>query len=480
MEKEVGDTSRLKVKQRIGLTGSVAFIVGSMIGSGIFISPKGALKYSGSIGLSLVIWTGCGVLATLMALVYAELGVLMPRSGGDYTYIRLVIGDLPGFLVTWLQTTVLQPGARTVLALVFADYLCAPLFDDCGPPVVLTKTIAAVELLSLAITNVISVRFATASQTFFTCVKFLALLVISSGGAIYLIQGKTDNFVNAFDGSTTDVTLISLAIYQCMWAYGGYNNLNEIAEEIIQPEKNIPRAIGISLTLVTFVYITTNVSYFAVLTKSEFLSVPAVAFAWGDRVLGVAAIIIPLSVMCSVHGASNGGVFTDGRIRFAGARAGHLPELLSFLHHRTRIPTVSLIFNTVCSLIMLVPGNIGDLINLVSFVATFISSLTVISLLKLKYRIAKENQNHVKFNVPLFVPILALVVNMFMIIAPFISNPRIEFLYGIAYVASGLIFYVPFVRLSWKLPGFDGVTTFFQLLLDVCPTVLEDKEITIN
>ena len=468
------EKDRICVKQRIGLFGGIAFVVGSIIGSGIFISPRGALAYSGSVGLSLIIWAGCGLLATTLAMVYAQMGVLMPKSGGDYTYIRIVIGDLPAFLVTWIQTTIMQPGSRTVLSLVFADYLCAPIFGGCGPPNSVRKTIAAAELIFLAGTNILSVRFATAMQGLFTSLKVLALVIISVGGVVFLAQGQTDNFKNTFEGSTNDVSTISLAIYQCMWAYSGFNSLNEISEEIIQPRKNIPRVIILSLTLVTVTYIATNVSYFTLLTKSEFLSVPAVAFAWGNRALGSAAIIIPISVMCSVHGAANGGIFADGRTRFAASRAGHLPEVLSFLHHRTRIPVASLILNNLCSLILLVPGDIAELINLISFMYMVIIFFTVISLLKLKYTRRKSKIETEAFSIPVAIPMLALLITIFMIISPFLSDPKIEFLYGIAYVVAGVLMYVPFVYFNWKIPGFDQVTTFIQLILEVCPTVLED------
>ncbi|XP_060567973.1 b(0,+)-type amino acid transporter 1-like [Ruditapes philippinarum] len=470
------ETDRIRVKERIGLWGGIAFIMGAVIGSGIFISPRGALKNSGSVGMSLVIWALCGFLSMVIGLVYAELGVLLPKSGGDYTIIKTGIGGIPAFLVSWTQCTVTHSGSRAVLALVFADYVCAPIFGKCEAPDSIRKSIAAVELLLLAITNTISVRLVSSMQGLFTCLKILALIVITVGGFVYLFQGKTENFNDSFHGTTDDVTLITLAIYSCMWAYGGYINLNEFAEEIIQPKKNIPKAIIISMTLVTIIYITTNVSYFVMLEKSEFLTVPAVAFTWGERVLGSAAILIPISVMCSVHGASNGGFFSDVRVRFAAARAGHLPEVLSFLHHKSRIPLASLFLNTVVSLILLIPGDIGELINLVSFVGFLTNGLAIISFLRIRYLRRNDVRNKNDFRIPLFIAVLALAICAFMVIAPFISNPKIEFMYGVGFVLSGLILYIPFVYFEWRLPGCDKMTCLMQLLMDICPTVL-DKDL---
>ena len=467
------ETDRVRVKRRIGLLGGIAFVMGSVIGSGIFISPKGALLNTGSVGLSLLVWALCGIIAMTIGLVYGELGTLVPKSGGDYSYILLAFGEAPAFLITWVSTIVTQPGSRAVLSLVFADYLCAPIFSKCGPSDLIRKSVATIELITLAVTNILSVRFAAFMQIFFTVAKVLALIVISVGGFVYLFQGYAENFENSFDGSNWNVESISLAIYSCTWAYGGYNNLNEIAEEIIHPKKNIPRAIIISILAITAIYLTTNVSYFTVLPKDEFISASAVAFLWGDRVLRSAALIIPISVMCSVHGASNGGFFTDSRVRFAAARAGHLPEVLSFLHPTSRIPVAAVVFNTFCSIIFLIPGDIGPLINMLGFVGFMVQGASIVSLMIFRYRRRNQPRNRKEFSLPLFIPIIALLVCIFMIVSPFVTKPRIEFVYGVAFVLAGFLFYFPFVYFKLRIPGFDYVTTFLQLLMNICPTALD-------
>ncbi|XP_045202466.2 b(0,+)-type amino acid transporter 1-like [Mercenaria mercenaria] len=467
------ETDRIQVKERIGLAGGISFVMGAIIGSGIFISPKGALQNSGSIGLCLLIWALCGILSMILGLVYAELGVMLPKSGGDYTIIKTGIGRVPAFLVSWTKCIV-SPGGSTVQALVFADYVCAPIFGKCGAPNSIRKSIAAAELLILAITNTISVRLVSSMQGLFTVLKVMVLVIIIVGGFVSLFEGKTENFNDAFQGSTNDVTSISLAIYSCMWAYSGYTNLNEIAEELIQPKKNIPRAIVLSMTFITMIYMCTNVSYFTILSKSEFLTVSAVAYSWGEKILGTAAIIIPIGVMCSVHGNANGGFFTEIRVRFAAARAGHLPEVLSFLHHKSRIPLASLFLNTLFSLIFLIPGDVGELINLVSFVGFLVESLTFIAYFRIRYQRRKVKRNEGEFRIPLFIPVIALAICAFMLISPFVSNPRIEFLYGVGFILSGLVLYIPFVHLGWSIPGTNLLTMLAQLLWDICPTILEE------
>lgn len=466
------DIDRISVKRRIGLFGAITFIIGGIIGSGIFVSPKGALENSGSIGQCLVIWSVSGILSMIISLVYAELGVVLPKSGGDYSIIKSGIGEIPAFLVSWIQTILSFPGSRTVQALVFADYICAPIFT-CGTPNKIRKSIAALALLLLAITNTVSVRLVTSLQGLFTVLKLGTLLVISIGGFVILFKDGTDNFNDSFNGTTNDISTVTLAIYSCMWAYSGYGYLNEITEELKDPPKNVPRALIVSLATITVIYVVTNVSYFSVLTKSEFLSTQAVAYAWAFKVLGPFAIIIPICVILSVYGASNGSFFTSVRVPFSAARAGHLPEVISFLNVNTNIPVASVILNTSISLILLIPSDVKKLINLVSFLSFLIQSLSTMSLLRIRYTRRYEENRADEFRSHLSIPIIALAICLFMFISPFISNPRIEFLYGLGIILSGLLMYIPFVHFGLKLPGCDMATLLSQLSLQISPTVRE-------
>ena len=467
---------RLSVKRRIGLLGGVSFIMGSIIGSGIFVSPKAALQYTGSVGICLIVWAMCGLLTFSFSLIYGHLGILLPKSGGDYTFIREGIGQVPAFLVIWIKAIAQYPGSSALLSLVFAEYLCAPIFGKCGAPVGLKKTIAATEIVAIGIVNVTSVRLAASIQILFSAIKICALVIICVGGIVYLGEGKDASLSTGFEDSNYDVTSISLAVYSCFFAYHGYTAANDIAEEIINPRRNIPLALMISLVGVTAIYIITNVSYFSILSKDEFLTSSAVAFTWGETVLGAGAVVLPLSVMCSVFGTGNGGFFTDARQKFAAARAGHLPEVFSFIHYKSRIPALSVCLTTVVSLIMLIPSDVGQLLNMLGFVNFLIQSLTIIAYIRIRY---KANEKNPSFRVPWVVPVIALLICIFMLVAPFLKAPKVEFLYGLGIAASGILFYFPFVHFKMKLPGTDAVTTFFQLLFQFCPTVLE-TEIKIN
>jgi len=133
----------VQLKRTLGLHNGVALIVGLIIGSGIFISPKGVLQEIGSVGGSLVIWAICGIISLVGALCYSELGTSVPRSGGDYAYITEALGNLPGFLFLWCAVIVLMPTGIAIASLTFSYYILQPVFPTCEPPDSAVRLIAA-------------------------------------------------------------------------------------------------------------------------------------------------------------------------------------------------------------------------------------------------------------------------------------------------------------------------------------------------
>ncbi|XP_063856225.1 putative L-type amino acid transporter 1-like protein MLAS isoform X3 [Scylla paramamosain] len=133
---EVGEdeTQKTQLKKELGLLEGVAIILGIIVGSGIFISPKGVLRETGSVGMSLVVWVMCGLMSMVGALCYAELGTSIPKSGGDYAYINAGFGSLPAFLFLWAANLIFVPTTNAIMALPFAKYVIQPFFPNCDLP----------------------------------------------------------------------------------------------------------------------------------------------------------------------------------------------------------------------------------------------------------------------------------------------------------------------------------------------------------
>ncbi|XP_035827654.1 b(0,+)-type amino acid transporter 1-like [Aplysia californica] len=226
----------MELKRELGLVGGISFIVGCIVGSGIFVSPAGVLGSTGSVGLSLVVWVGAGLIALLGSLCYCELGTLIPKSGGEYSYLRKAFGNVPAFLFTWVSVVLVRPSSLAVMSLTFGTYF-ATLFPVCGSPKFLPELAAIVCLLTIMLLNCYSTKLSAQLQIITTVAKVAALLVIVVGGLIKLAEGNTKELNTGFTGSTTDPSTIALAFYDALWAYDGWNNLNYVTEELKNPSK---------------------------------------------------------------------------------------------------------------------------------------------------------------------------------------------------------------------------------------------------
>ncbi|CAG2167325.1 unnamed protein product [Oppiella nova] len=411
-----------QLKKELGLMNGVAIIVGIIVGSGIFVSPRGVLQEAGSVGLALIVWISCGILSGIGALCYAELGTSIPKSGGDYAYINEAFGPLPAFLFLWVALLIIMPTGNAIAALTFANYILQPLFPNCDVPPNAVRLIAAI--------------WATKVQNIFTFAKIAALLIIIICGAVHLIQGNTHNlsYPHSFEGTSTSPGHISLAFYSGLFSYA----------ELKEPYKNLPRAIYISLPLVTIIYLLANIAYFVVLTPAEVLSSNAVAVTFGERVLGIFQWIMPLSVALSTFGGLNGGIFASSRLFFVGARSGHLPGSLAMINIRYYTPMPSLLFLGLLSLLYLTTTQVYVLINYTAFIESLSVTFSVAALLWLRI---KQPDLHRPIRVSLILPVVFFITCTFLVLLPFYVSPY-ETGIGAAITFSGIPVYM--VTIYWR------------------------------
>jgi amino acid transporter len=467
------------LKPTINLFGGVMVIVGCIIGSGIFISPKGVHENTHSVGWSIVIWIICGLFSTVGAYCYAELGTFIRTSGGDYAYVLAAFGPLMGFLRMWIECIVVRPCTITVVAITFATYILQPFYPHCPQPFFAKMMLAIGCIVLLAQVNCYSIKLVTRVQNVFTLAKLAALILIIMTGLILIVYGDPyrDSFENAFDIPHITVGQIALAFYSGLWAFNGWNYLNFITEELINPTKNLPRAIAISCTICTVVYCLANIAFYAGTSPDELLESKAIAVTFADKYYGFMAWIMPVLVAFSCFGTVNGVMLTSSRLFFVAGRNQHMPTVLSYVNPYWETPIPAVLFTTVLSMLyLLLSDNIYTLINYVQIVNWLAIGIATAGLLWLRVKQPPSKYPR-PLQVNLFWPILFLIGCAFLVIFPIIQAP-LDTAIGIGIMLSGLPAYFLCVYWQGKFKFIDDLmddlTIFTQKLLLVIP--VEKKE----
>merc|ERR1712088_755310 len=328
--------STIELKAKMSLLNGITVIVGSIIGSGIFISPGGVLMNTGSVNMALTVWIASGIFSTVGAYCYAELGCMIRKTGGDYAYVMETFGGFLAFMRLYVESMIIRPCTVAIVSLSFAVYSVKYIFPECEPPDEAVRLLAAICIALLAFINCYDVTWATRVQDVFTYAKLLALFVIIGTGIIQLCHGKTEYFT--WDDTEADFSKIMLSFYSGLFAYNGWNYLNFIIEELQDPVRNLPRAIAISIILVTIVYTLTNIAFYTTLSVPEVLGSEAVAVTFAQRMFGHFAFLVPIFVAMSTFGGVNGILLTSSRLFYAGAVEGQMPEILSMIQVNKMTP----------------------------------------------------------------------------------------------------------------------------------------------
>lgn len=454
---------KIELKKTLGLFNCVSLIVGIIIGSGIFISPKGVIQEVGSIGLSLISWILAGLFSMCGAIAYTELGCMIPKAGGEYEYLMVCFGKIYGFLFIWTFIIIILPASFALTALTFADYSLQPFFSTCDPPFSARILLAACSLLIITFVNCVSVKWTNYLQNVFSISKLVGLLFIIALGIYGLVMGRTENFQNPFENSDWNPGKMALSFYSGLYSYSGWSFLNYVVEEIKNPNKVLPPAILIGLTIVIAIYVCANIAYFTLLSPREMIASSAVAFSFAEKIIGQYSWIISIFVALSTLGYINGTLFAASRTIFGAARNNHMPTLLAFINIKFLTPMTSIIFMALASLVCLIIEDTFVLLKLAMLAEYIFIGGTVVGLLYLR-RSQPKLERPIKVN--LFFPIVFIILTTLVIGFTFYSTPLDSF------VCLGLIFigvpvYIIFIKIEKPKSiqtKLDNFTLFIQKL----------------
>src|SRR5881396_1071322 len=398
---------RVEFVRAISRLDATALVVGSMIGSGIFIVSGSITREVHSPGLLLLVWILSGVITLLGAVTYGELAAMYPKAGGNYVYLREGISLLFGFLYGWTLFTVIQTATIAAVAIAFARFT-AVLFPALSETLFLggdvggyklgvssQRLLAILSVVILTWINVRGVRTAAIIQTSLTAIKTaapaaLVLLGITIGRNA---QAIASNFGAGFwpAGGLTLALLpvIGAAMVGSLFSMDAWNNVGFAAGELKNPEKDVPFAMGAGVLIVTTLYVLANVSYLVVLPQN------AIAHAPQDRV-GTAALqamfgapglyIMAIAIMISTFGCNNGLILSGARVYYAMATDNLFFKSAANLHPTYKTPALALIVQAIWTCVLCLSGTYGQLLNFVIFAAVVFYTVTAVGIFRLRQK----------------------------------------------------------------------------------------------
>src|SRR6476661_3251284 len=328
--------------RRIGVFSGTMMVVGGIIGSGIFLNPSIVAQRVGTGPLTMLVWGIGAVVAILGAFIFAELGALRPPAGGGYAYLRDAFGPLPAFLYGWALLVAIASGATAAVAVTFASYAVPLLGLGAGARIPL----AAGVIVLLAVVNIVGVRPGAVTQNVFTILKLAAIAALVVGGLAFSGAHPVAAAAGGVSHSPPATLAIALgtALVPVLFAYGGWQQTNFVAEEMVDAERNLPRALVWGVIIVAAVYLAVNLTYLRALGVAGLAASAApAADAMELRFGRVGRTLIAVGIAVSTFGFLNLVILVTPRVYQAMARDGLFFRRLAALHPRFRTPVAAIV-----------------------------------------------------------------------------------------------------------------------------------------
>jgi APA family basic amino acid/polyamine antiporter len=438
--------------RRLGLFSATMAVTGGIIGSGIFLNPAIVAQRVGTPFLTGFSWILGGFVALLGAFCYAELGSRMPRVGGGYAYLRDAFGSLPAFLYGWALLLVISTGAIAAVAVTFSRY-AGPLLG-LGEGSTVPLAVAAIVVLSAV--NYVGVRQGAITQNVFTVLKLAALTVLIVAGllpdAAPAAAGEGSG-LPAPGASGPAFVAVGAALVPILFAYGGWQQSNFIAEEMLEAERTLPRALLAGTGVVVLVYVLANFAYLRVLTAGGLAASAAPAADVMARVAGPSGErLISAGIAASTFGFLNLVILVSPRVYQAMASDGVFLPRLAALHPRYRSPGAAILLQGVWAVVLTLSGTYGQLLDYVVFGDWIFFGLTAATLFVYRARERRAGPAPAAgYRAPLYplTPILFVAAAVYVVLSSVRSNP-VNAAIGAVLLTAGIPVFLLWTRGPWR------------------------------
>jgi APA family basic amino acid/polyamine antiporter len=447
------NSARPELVRDLGLSHAGAVVVGTIIGSGIFLVPTEMMQAVGSARVVYLAWVVGGLLSFFGALTYAELGAMKPQAGGEYVYVRDAYGPLAGFLYAWTWFLIAKPASIATVTTGLVRILGTfPVFSSFSHPWIthpftlnygqLVAIAAAVLVSGL---NYIGVRKAGEFQFLFTVLKVAIILGIVAVGFSYH-GGTWANFATEFAGAKGGIAGFFAALVAALWAYDGWNDLNMVAGEIRNPQRNIPLSLIWGVATVGALYILVNAAVQYVLPAAAVAASERPASDAVSQVLGHAgASLVSIGMALSMLVTLNGTIMSGARVPFAMARDGYFFQSLAQVHPRFRTPSMAIVVQCALAIVLLLlGGNFRQFFSLAIFAEWLFYMIAGSTLFVFRHREPQAERPYRVLGYPV-VPAVFIIVSALLLYYTFTDNLR-NSAAGTAAILAGIPIFFYFAR----------------------------------
>jgi APA family basic amino acid/polyamine antiporter len=438
-----------ELKRDLGLWGAVSIVIGTVIGSGIFIVPRTMVQNVGTPSLVFAVWIVGGLLTLAGALTYAELAAAMPQAGGEYVYLSEAYGPIWGYLYGWTQMWVAKSGSIATLATGFFLYIANfwPGLETVFFRVVLPfgypfelrygQFLGIALILSLGGLNYLGVKFGGQVQIFITALKVGLIGFVIVAGVLLAPGG----------GAPAAVPIVSLSLHgfiaalvAALWAYDGWNNVSMVASEIKNPRRLLPLSLISGVLVVVAIYLAANFAYFHVLTGPEVASSDRVAAVMMRRLVGGwGANAVSIAAMISIFAALNGSILSGARVPYAMARDGRFFRSMAHVNSTFHTPGAAILGLSAWSGVLVLSGKYDDLADFVIFGSWILYGMTTASVIVLRRTQPNLDRPYRTWGYPV-VPAIFVIAALLIEAVTLINKPWQSGL-GIVLILTGIPFY---------------------------------------